>query len=207
MAALWVIGFALVGAQSAWATATYDYTGNDFTTTTDNGPTTPPVTYTTSDKVTASITISAPLGDNLVDSIVPVPTFSFSDGTQTIDNTKATFDFFHFWTDASGNITQWNVGAAINTSPNTILEIDTANVLGAFPTGIVEDVGKQTLCGPGSTTTACDAFGDPFYHIEGLNDNLPGTWTASTTAVPEPGSLAFFGASLGALGVLRRRRR
>src|SRR5271154_297201 len=78
----------------------YTYTGNDFTSA--SGP------YTTSAKVTGSITLSAPLGDNYEGNpSATLLNFNFSDGVgpQNISGTQAVFPNaadFTFGTDSSG---------------------------------------------------------------------------------------------------------
>ena len=61
---------------------TYRYTGNPFTFV--SGP------YTTSDFVTAMVTLAGPLGANMPLTDVTPTAFTFSDGVQTITNHNAT---------------------------------------------------------------------------------------------------------------------
>ena len=77
---------------------TYQYTGNPFTDV--SGP------YTTSDFVTAMVTLAGPLGANMP-SFTPVsPTaFTLSDGVQTITNLTSTRAEFWFATGLTGAIT------------------------------------------------------------------------------------------------------
>ena len=157
------------------ANVTYTYTGNDFTSTTL------PSSYTTSDSVTGFITLAAPLAANInsfpATSLTPV-SFSISNGVQTI-NTLASGDYFGFKTDASGNISQWQV--AVN---GTNLHISTVNfpgVLGVFD----------------STSNNADTDG-------AQNLNLAGTWSIS--AVPEADTYAMMVAGLGLIGLRLRRR-
>jgi hypothetical protein len=69
-----IVGMCLLGASQAIAT-TYTYTGHDFTAASG--------AYTTSDSVTASVTLSQPLGPNFAGVVTPV-SFTISDGRDTI---------------------------------------------------------------------------------------------------------------------------
>ena len=82
---------------------TYTYTGNKFTVAV--------APYTTSNFVSGSFTVAAPLGANLVNQVVQPLRFSFSDGYQTITDQTGdlTEQLFYVYTDASGNITNWFV--------------------------------------------------------------------------------------------------
>ena len=74
---------------------TYQYTGNHFTDVT--GP------YTTSDFVTAMVTLAAPLAANMRSRTVTPTAFTLSDGVQTLTNHNATTRLvFQFATDATG---------------------------------------------------------------------------------------------------------
>lgn len=103
--------------QASSNAVTLTYTGNDFT---------PFGNYKTSDKVTGTVVLSAPLAKNLATSSCAqvsthgsftvfsnisssVVSWSFSDGHQTI-NSSTSGDFFEdacFFTDASGTIMGW----------------------------------------------------------------------------------------------------
>src|SRR5215469_7229298 len=81
----------------------YVYTGNPFTFAT--GP------YSTSNFVTAMITLAGPLGANMPLTEVTPIAFTLSDGVQTITNRGPGFVFFTsflFATDASGAISMWS---------------------------------------------------------------------------------------------------
>ena len=79
---------------------TYVYTGNPFTDVT--GP------YSTSDFVTAMVTLASPLPANMPLTQVTPLAFSFSDGVQTITNQNADpGGFFAFATDAAAMINEW----------------------------------------------------------------------------------------------------
>ena len=100
-----VAALSLAHPASVQAGVTYQYTGNTFTQV--SGP------YTTSDFVTAMVTLAAPLGPNhnLDDPVTPVA-FTLSDGVQTITNFTSSLAQFLFSTDATGVITGWRIGVS-----------------------------------------------------------------------------------------------
>jgi hypothetical protein len=90
-------------------------------------------------------------------SVTPLA-FSFSDGVQTINNSSPlNFATIVFGTGPSGAITQWIVEIQTNTGI-----IETANTFTAFDSG-------QTGTGSGIVLFAFN----------------PGTWTSTTTSVPD----------------------
>jgi hypothetical protein len=150
----------LMHLTTANANVILTYTGNDFTTFTSP--------YTGTDKVTASITLASPLGDNLNLTPVTPLTWSLSDGEQTFTNASDLEGSpFRFSTDSTGTITLWNVG----TTDGMNGEISTQNE----PT--VRDFAEfRDFLGSASTAT-------------------PGTWTSAVQPVPAPplSNLAAFG--------------
>ena len=157
--------------QRIFANITYEYTGNPFTLV--SGP------YTTSDRVTGTVTLSTPLGDNMPLTAVSPLAFSFFDGIQTISNMNASFSGFEFATGSSGLPSQWSVD--VQTAGGND-EIQTINV----PLNAVDiaDMGASIGQAAGS----------------------PGTWSVSTAPVPDPGSsITLLSLSLTALGVAARR--
>ena len=142
--------------------------------------------YTTSDKVTGFVELMDPLGPNLgpgFTSVTPLA-FSFFDGVQTIDSSNATSVDVRFTTNSTGAITGWLVQFFANTG-----RIETANTI----VGI--DLGQLV---------PFDSTG-PFGFVSypgGLN---PGTWTATTTSVPDAGStFGLLSLSVTTLGVATR---
>jgi hypothetical protein len=91
------VGFLTAASVQAVPT-TYQYTGNPFTEAT--GP------YTTSDFVSAMVTLAGPLAPNFNGTVTPTA-FTFSDGVQTITNLTSGFTFFNFVTGPTGQIINW----------------------------------------------------------------------------------------------------
>jgi hypothetical protein len=174
-------GLAALSLGASAHAATYVYTGKDFTSFTE------PSAYTTSDSVTGSITLMSALPDNVNSfSLVPsadITSFSFNDGLQTIDNTNATGSAFAFKTDASGNITFWQVTVFIGTvASDSIGTVNAPTILGVFDQGV-------------------------FQNSNGGNRSLPGTWSLMSSGTPEPASWAMMLVGFGGLGVAMRARR
>lgn len=180
------------------ATYTYTYTGNFFTEISNSG--TAPV-YNTSNHLTGSFTLDAPLGSDLsgpvgylgLQSITPA-SFSFTDGNETITDASPNLrtDTSHFYvrTDSDGNIQDWGITLVMG------------NVTGDLT------LGQQLTT---ETGTYAQDFGiyelhditDPSHDIgysSGTVRNSPGTWNLSSTSgtgsgngsgavTPEPGTL------------------
>jgi len=84
----------------------YRYTGNNYDEIYGPAP------HDTSMRVTATLELSSVLPPNLVDANVIPISFDFNDGVNTItENSDIVLQIFRFSTDASGNITLWNVSA------------------------------------------------------------------------------------------------
>jgi len=152
------------GAGGANANAVYTYTGNDFTTVTPS-----PSRYTTSDFVTLTLTLTAPLADNLnLVSIIPeVVAFTISDGVMSYGSGGFPFTLMNgaildFSTNASGDITNWAVSltAAPSVSGSNIQTHNTSTQ--------ISDHAQIAL--------GCFGF------CTGSNTNSPRSWTA----VPAP---------------------
>src|SRR5439155_18345549 len=132
--------------------------------------------YTTSDKVTGSVELMTPLGPNMsLTSVTPLA-FSFFDGVQTINNSTSNFATISFATGPTGAIMGWLVEVGTGTGL-----IQTANTIAAFDSGQLLPFGT----GSGSVVFAVN----------------PGTWTATTTSVPDAGStFGLLSLSVTALG-------
>ena len=169
-------GFSILTAAAVQAnTITYTYNGTPFTNV--SGP------FTTSDKVTGFVELMSALGPNLgpgLTSVTPLA-FSFSDGVQTISSFPLNFATIKFGTGPTGAITQWIVQLGSDTGGS----IQTVNTIAAF------DSGRLLPDGTGSGLVVF-AFN-------------PGTWTATTTSVPDAGStFGLLSLSVMALGVATR---
>ncbi len=171
------IGFiALVSTSALAQTYVYTYTGNDFTSVFNAANETSYgfVPYTTSDKITGSITFSALLGDNYSGNpSATILYYNFTDGVgpQNLVGSSGSFPNVMdstFGTDSSGDIVSWNFQATAFIPPNyatltkTIqTENDSGNVVDS---GNLDQV--SGIVGDGSVTAD------------------PGVWVL--TVVPEP---------------------
>jgi hypothetical protein len=177
---LLLISFALLMLPlSAFADTVYTYTGNTYTF--NNGD-----IYNPSGHISGSFDLASPLGANETWEVVNPLSFTFTDGTFTL--TKATVfpefaESFEIETDASGNITAWNI--ALEDIP--FHYIFTENI------------------GPYVSDYAVDPFAPAYAYAGNMQD--AGTWTSSAPSpVPEPSTILLFGTGiLGTLGVLRKR--
>jgi MYXO-CTERM domain-containing protein len=157
------LAIGLLSTPAAHAEVMYFYTGNGFTTFEPLGSGNP---YNNTDKVTATIVLSNPLGNNFFPSLVTPVAFSLSDGVQTITDTSPSVQTrFLFATNATGQIVRWDVEVALATGPQADY-IDTVNV-DAAPLPAILD--KATLYVDGADYSAS-------------NQANPGMWTA----VPAP---------------------
>jgi hypothetical protein len=169
------VGFLTAASVQAVPT-TYEYTGNPFTFA--DAP------YTTSDFVTALVTLAAPLAPNMPLTPVTPTAFTLSDGVMTITNLSpsgADPSVFEFQTNGTGEITMWRV---MGTKERPGLPEDfilTAN------SGInVHDTGVMSVL----------AFAENF--------DAPGTWARAS--VPDAAStFTLLSLSLTALGVAAHR--
>ena len=99
------IYFFCLSVNTAIASEFYTYTGNNYELIFGA---TPP--YDTSMYVTATLEFSSPLPSNLIDADVIPTSFQINDGLNTItENSDIEEQTFRFSTDASGNITFWEV--------------------------------------------------------------------------------------------------
>ena len=177
VAVAWQLGVLPGSAQ----TYIYTYTGNEFTSVINNPPTSYlNGSYATSDKVTGSITFSAPLGDNYEGNpSATLLSYNFTDGVGPQNIAGSTsgggLGFPNlmdctFGTDSSGNIVSWNFSVVAFLSffspPETKgiqTENDSANVV---------DLGNiDTYLG---------------YTGEGSVSANPGVWVETIETVPEP---------------------
>jgi hypothetical protein len=208
----------LLGTAQAHAT-TYTYTGNNFTTITDN--TDPTGAYTTSMSVTGSFTVANPL-PNFFSGLITPTSFSFSDGRNTITNSNAGIagTFFDVFTNGTGAVINWDISV---TMPNTNFvtglgptdQIQTQNTVSfppplLLPMVVQSDIGSIDDCTASvidttSFTTRCIQDSKDSGEVDGN----PGTWAigATAAATPLPAALPLFATGIGALGLLGWRRK
>lgn len=165
-------------ATAAFGQATYNYTGHVFTffscgPNADNtatmdcttpAPTNTFTSYTATDKVTATLTLSSPLPANMA--IADVRAFagfhlSMNDGEHAVTEADAVGMFAEVGTDAAGNINQWrlviNTGGALN--------------------GGIATINKSTSVFDEGVIACCDPT------VSGnlaINFSTPGTWSGGT---------------------------
>jgi hypothetical protein len=171
-----VAAFSLAYPASVQAVpTTYQYTGNPFQVAT--------APYTTSDFVTAMVTLASPLPPNFADFVTPTA-FTLSDGVQTI-TLQTAFSFgFVFITDATGAITFWNIEVFVLTPMWGLDSITTFSMEEGGPPAA--DIGDS---GGGG----------------GINNDIAGTW-ARVSGVPDTGStLLMMTLTFMALGLVARR--
>ena len=171
-------------AASARADTIYTYTGNDFNFIGNDPLSSFP--FSTSDFVSGTIDLRNPIGDNAVNvtlslnSLIFPGSFSFSNGVQSFNYPgPPSFEVFQFgiFTDSAGVITSWDIDLTILLSD----ELITAN-----SGSTITDIGQTS-------------------RSHGSNQDMPGTWTITTT--PLPAALPLFSGGLAALGLFGWRRK
>ena len=153
---------------------TYQYTGNPFTRAF--------APYTTSDFVTAMVTLAGPLGANMPLTTVTPTAFTMTDGVQTISNHNATFVIFQFATDATADITDWEVVVKAGEFP----------AIGTFH--------NAPLPQPATSDIAGHAPG-----VFATNSDNPGEWSVHASAPDAGSTLSLMTLTLMALGLVARR--
>ena len=155
---------------------TYQYIGNPFTSAF--------APYTMSDFVTAMVRLAGPLGANMPLTTVTPIAFTLHDGVQTISNHDANFVIFQFATDATAEITEWEV----------FVETSVGFAIGTFHQSTNPPPEPQTGDVAGRNTGEF-AF----------NNDSPGVWSVHAS-VPDAGStISLMTLTLMALGLVARR--
>jgi hypothetical protein len=150
--------------------------------------------------ISGYFTVANELAANLSFSAIAPTSFSFSDGGGIFALSSAqslTEKTFLISTDSQGHITFW--GIALDNIATGCANVDGEACIGTYS----NDSGSGDYTGFLSNQgTPSQSFGS------GQNGGVPGLWTISQTAVPEPSSLMLLGTGMaGIMEVVRRKRR
>lgn len=170
----------------------YTYTGSTFDySTVNNHIQNPPGTvaspYSIADSVTGQFTVygnNANLTNALIFNQGP---FSFTDGVQTLSDATGDGFFALISTDASGNLTSFNIQASNPADLSDFIDINSG--VGVSPAS----GGKIDFGGTGTD-------------IVFAGTNVQGSFSGPAPVTPEPSSLALLGSGIIGLGVQLRRR-
>jgi hypothetical protein len=191
---IWTAAMVFAGlSANARADVIYQYVGPDFVTV--QGP------YTTSEQLTGSVTFSSALPDNLnflghPQTVAP-ESFSFSDGVETISSTSPNLlgNVFQFRTDASGQITNWNINIAQGTS--TVSSI-------VFSSSLGDDLVITQTCTSGLISNGCDTATTAI--VAESSNTSPSDWS-QVAPVPEPSTWAMMILGFAGVGFMAYRRK
>ncbi len=201
--AIALLAGALWGA-SANASTIYDYAGQHFTYEWQQGNyLVLNESYSASDSINGSLTLSTALGDNLNGVTLTPTAFSFSDGLQTLTNLNTNQNTFQVWTNAAGQIVEWNISVGVIDGLTSAASITTQNPPNP---GFVQDISTIEVCGTLSSSAGQCVQGAGYNQIFGQVVYLPGVWTVASAPVPLPSTLTLLGLGLAGVGFVRRKK-
>lgn len=179
----------LLLAPACFAEVEYTYTGSSFNSYSGT------FSSAVEQNITASIWLAAPLGPNYTEASQVSPlAFSISDGSTTLTNLSpnivASSTVFYFDTDASGNITAWNMNVVQSTGGGDWIRL------------LTEGGADNTLaCGGGSIGSSCSPTTGSATIL--YSSSQPG-WTESlVSATPEPSAFLLIGVGIVAFFIRR----
>ncbi len=197
-----LIFLAALGAGPVSADTIYFYTGNPFNTFFGSaGPGFPCAGC----GISGSFTLAQPLAPNLSNSSFTPLSFTFTNSNNNVAGvtltqaTAVSFVFSNFGTDSTGAIIGWRISVFGPTF------VSPGGFLGSWNFITCSNAAAASACGPGAADATTLAGASPA--SVAVVRNQPGTWTSTTTATPEPGTLLLLGTGLAGLLTRRRVRR